>query len=117
MSPRFGRGEPRPDDTLLAATVDVLAGTLGLRDGSTGDHSSRVVELAQRIGEKLGLERRELRDLVGVYENDYYGRCEISLVGGGLQLAFGPARYRAGLEFSGADTDGIAEYARRHQRK
>ena len=63
MSPRFGRGEPRPDDTLLAATVDVLAGTLGLRDGSTGDHSDRVVELAQRIGERLGLERRELRDL------------------------------------------------------
>jgi len=26
-------------------------------------------------------------------------------------------RYRAGLEFSGADTDGIAEYARRHQKK
>ena len=63
MSPRFGRGEPRPDDTLLPATVDVLAGTLGLRDGSTGEHSDRVVELAQRIGEKLGLERRELRDL------------------------------------------------------
>jgi HD-GYP domain-containing protein (c-di-GMP phosphodiesterase class II) len=48
---------------MLAATVDVLAGTLGLRDGSTGEHSDRVVELAQRIGEKLGLERRELRDL------------------------------------------------------
>jgi HD-GYP domain-containing protein (c-di-GMP phosphodiesterase class II) len=63
MSPRFGRGEPRSDDTLLPATVDVLAGALGLRDGSTGDHSDRVVELAQRIGEKLGLERRELRDL------------------------------------------------------
>jgi HD-GYP domain-containing protein (c-di-GMP phosphodiesterase class II) len=63
MSPRFGRGEPRPDDTLLAATVDVLAGTLGLRDGSTGNHSDRVVDLAQRIGERLGLERRELRDL------------------------------------------------------
>jgi HD-GYP domain-containing protein (c-di-GMP phosphodiesterase class II) len=63
MSPRFGRGEPKPDDALLAATVDVLAGTLGLRDGSTGEHSDRVVELAQRIGERLGLERRELRDL------------------------------------------------------
>jgi HD-GYP domain-containing protein (c-di-GMP phosphodiesterase class II) len=63
VSPRFGRGEPKPDETLLAATVDVLAGTLGLRDGSTGEHSDRVVELAQRIGEKLGLERRELRDL------------------------------------------------------
>ena len=26
-------------------------------------------------------------------------------------------RYRAGLEFSGADADGVAEYARRHQKK
>ena len=26
-------------------------------------------------------------------------------------------RYRAGLEFSGADVDGVAEYARRHQKK
>jgi HD-GYP domain-containing protein (c-di-GMP phosphodiesterase class II) len=63
MSPRFGRSGPKPDETLLAATVDVLAGTLGLRDGSTGEHSDRVVELAARIGERLGLERRELRDL------------------------------------------------------
>jgi HD-GYP domain-containing protein (c-di-GMP phosphodiesterase class II) len=63
VSPRFGRGEPKPDEGLLSATVDVLAGTLGLRDGSTGEHSDRVVDLAQRIGERLGLERRELRDL------------------------------------------------------
>ena len=41
----------------------MLAGTLGLRDGHTGEHSDRVVELAQRIGERLGLGRRELRDL------------------------------------------------------
>jgi putative nucleotidyltransferase with HDIG domain len=61
MSPRFGRGGPKPDETLLAATVDVLASTLGLRDGSTGEHSDRVVELACRIGERLGLEKRELR--------------------------------------------------------
>jgi HD-GYP domain-containing protein (c-di-GMP phosphodiesterase class II) len=63
MTPRYGRGEPPPDELLLTAIVDVLAGTLGLRDGSTGDHSDRVVDLAQRIGDKLGLERRELRDL------------------------------------------------------
>jgi HD-GYP domain-containing protein (c-di-GMP phosphodiesterase class II) len=63
MTPRFGRGELTPDDDWLAATVDVLAGTLGLRDGSTGEHSDRVVEVAHRIGEKLGLETRELRDL------------------------------------------------------
>ena len=63
MSPRFGRIAPRQDETLLAATVDVLAGTLGLRDGHTGEHSDRVVGLTHRIGERLGLGRRELRDL------------------------------------------------------
>jgi HD-GYP domain-containing protein (c-di-GMP phosphodiesterase class II) len=64
MSPRFGRtARQTNDETLLAATVDVLAGTLGLRDGHTGEHSDRVVEVAWRIGEKLGLGRRELRDL------------------------------------------------------
>ena len=63
MSPRFGRIAPRNDETLLAATVDVLAGTLGLRDGHTGEHSDRVVGLSHRIGERLGLGRRELRDL------------------------------------------------------
>jgi HD-GYP domain-containing protein (c-di-GMP phosphodiesterase class II) len=63
MTPRFGRTLVKNDETLLAATVDVLAGTLGLRDGNTGEHSDRVVEVAQRIGERLGLDRRELRDL------------------------------------------------------
>jgi HD-GYP domain-containing protein (c-di-GMP phosphodiesterase class II) len=63
MTPRFGRIAPRHDETLLAATVDVLAGTLGLRDGHTGEHSDRVVGLSHRIGERLGLGRRELRDL------------------------------------------------------
>jgi len=63
MTPRFGRIAPRHDETLLAATVDVLAGTLGLRDGHTGEHSDRVVVLSHRIGERLGLGRRELRDL------------------------------------------------------
>jgi HD-GYP domain-containing protein (c-di-GMP phosphodiesterase class II) len=63
MTPRFGRTAVKNDETLLAATVDVLAGTLGLRDGNTGEHSDRVVDVAQRIGERLGLGRRELRDL------------------------------------------------------
>ncbi|MBA3261825.1 MAG: HD-GYP domain-containing protein [Thermoleophilaceae bacterium] len=63
MTPRFGRTVVKNDETLLAATVDVLAGTLGLRDGHTGEHSNRVVEVACRIGERLHLGRRELRDL------------------------------------------------------
>src|SRR5215211_8793432 len=65
MTPRFGRTSvpSKNDERLLAATVDVLAGTLGLRDGHTGEHSDRVVGLAERIGERLGLGERELRDL------------------------------------------------------
>lgn len=65
MTPRFGRTAraPKNDETLLAATVDVLAGTLGLRDGHTGEHSDRVVELARRIGEQIGLDGPDLRDL------------------------------------------------------
>jgi HD-GYP domain-containing protein (c-di-GMP phosphodiesterase class II) len=63
MAHRFDRGTTADADLLLAATVDVLAGTLGLRDGGTGEHSDRVVGLAQRIGERLGLEERELREL------------------------------------------------------
>ena len=63
MTPRFGRTAAPNEETLFAATVNVLAGTLGLRDGHTGEHSDRVVDVAWRIGEKLGLGRRELRDL------------------------------------------------------
>src|SRR5215211_5153901 len=60
---RFNRVRGRRDETLLAATVDALAGTLGLRDGHTGEHSDRVVLLARRIGQELGLAQRDLRDL------------------------------------------------------
>jgi HD-GYP domain-containing protein (c-di-GMP phosphodiesterase class II) len=63
MAHRFDRGVSADADLLLAATVDVLAGTLGLRDGNTGEHSDRVVSLSVRIGERLGLEDREQRDL------------------------------------------------------
>jgi HD-GYP domain-containing protein (c-di-GMP phosphodiesterase class II) len=63
MSPRFGRGRrTQKDEVLLAATVDALAGTLGLRDRGS-EHSERVTELALRVGEQLALEVGELRDL------------------------------------------------------
>ena len=48
---------------LLGATVDVLAGTLGLRDDRTGSHSGRVVELACRMGRGLRLGPVALREL------------------------------------------------------
>jgi HD-GYP domain-containing protein (c-di-GMP phosphodiesterase class II) len=65
MPRRFGRAASAltSDETLLDATVDVLADVLGLRDGTTGDHSDRVADIAERLGERLGLDPRELRDL------------------------------------------------------
>jgi CubicO group peptidase (beta-lactamase class C family) len=39
-----------------------------------------------------------LQSLVGVYENDYYGRCEILQDGVGVKIQFGPARYSATLK-------------------
>lgn len=38
-----------------------------------------------------------LQSLVGVYENDYYGRAAILLNGDTLQMEFGPAKYPASL--------------------
>ena len=61
---RFGRrSRPAANAALLDATVDALAGTLGLRDGHTAEHCDRVVLLARRIGRQLGLARLEQRDL------------------------------------------------------
>jgi CubicO group peptidase (beta-lactamase class C family) len=39
-----------------------------------------------------------LQSLVGVYENDYYGRCEIVQNGDGLKMKWGPAKYPATLK-------------------
>jgi CubicO group peptidase (beta-lactamase class C family) len=39
-----------------------------------------------------------LQLLVGVYENDYYGRCEIVQDGAGVKIQFGPAKYPAMLK-------------------
>jgi CubicO group peptidase (beta-lactamase class C family) len=39
-----------------------------------------------------------LQSLVGAYENDYYGRCEIVQDGAGVKLQFGPAKYPAMLK-------------------
>jgi putative nucleotidyltransferase with HDIG domain len=51
------------DAPLLVATVEALAGTLGLRDEGTGSHCDHVTELACRIGERLGLSPQTLSDL------------------------------------------------------
>jgi hypothetical protein len=39
-----------------------------------------------------------LQSLVGVYEHDYYGRCEMLLDGDALKVECGPARYPATLK-------------------
>jgi CubicO group peptidase (beta-lactamase class C family) len=39
-----------------------------------------------------------LQSLVGVYENDYYGRCEILQDAAGVKIQFGPAKYPATLK-------------------
>ena len=39
-----------------------------------------------------------LQSLLGVYENDYYGRCEILQDGAGVKIQFGPAKYPATLK-------------------
>jgi len=39
-----------------------------------------------------------LQSLVGVYEDDYYGRCEIVQDGDAVKVQFGPAKYRATLK-------------------
>jgi HD-GYP domain-containing protein (c-di-GMP phosphodiesterase class II) len=48
---------------VLAATVDALSGTLGLRDKPTGEHSGRVEELATGLGRRLRLRKRQLLEL------------------------------------------------------
>src|SRR5882724_7593309 len=39
-----------------------------------------------------------LQSLVGIYESDYYGRCEILPDGNGVKIQFGPAKYPATLK-------------------
>jgi hypothetical protein len=39
-----------------------------------------------------------LQSLVGVYENNYYGRCQILPDGNGVKIQFGPAKYPATLK-------------------
>jgi HD-GYP domain-containing protein (c-di-GMP phosphodiesterase class II) len=52
-----------PSEEVLSATVEVLADTLGLRDGETRSHCTRVVDLACRLGRRLGLSDDSLRAL------------------------------------------------------
>jgi putative nucleotidyltransferase with HDIG domain len=63
MQQIIGAGRRQSGESLLGATVDVLAGTLSMRDDRTGSHSGRVVELACRVARLLRLEPEALREL------------------------------------------------------
>jgi hypothetical protein len=54
------RSTSAPEET---RTVEALAALVDLRDGYTGGHSDRLVALAERLGQQLGLEGPELADL------------------------------------------------------
>jgi HD-GYP domain-containing protein (c-di-GMP phosphodiesterase class II) len=69
--------EPWNGDGLLGPTVEALAGTLGLRDDSTGAHSSRVVTLTCLVGRRLGLDTKSLRDLAYAAELHDIGKVGV----------------------------------------
>jgi HD-GYP domain-containing protein (c-di-GMP phosphodiesterase class II) len=67
----------REAEPVLSATVTALAGTLGLRDGGTGRHSSRVSDIAERVGRRCRLRPSALRDLVYAAEVHDIGKVGI----------------------------------------
>ena len=69
--------ELRNGEVLLAATVGALSGALGLRDGGTAAHSSRVVELSEAIGGRLGLRPPALRNLLFAAELHDIGKVGV----------------------------------------
>ena len=69
--------QPWNGDGLLGPTVQALAGTLGLRDDSTGVHSSRVVTLTCLVGRRLRLDTKSLRDLAYAAELHDIGKVGV----------------------------------------
>ena len=88
-----------------------------LVDGSP----ARLVDLSAIGGQVLSpsVLKPNQRVRVSMVDGKVTLRCQATIIWARFELSRGELgpRYRAGLEFSGADTDGIAEYARRHQRK
>jgi HD-GYP domain-containing protein (c-di-GMP phosphodiesterase class II) len=74
---RRSQAQPRIGDGLLGPTVEALAGTLGLRDDSTGVHSSRVVTLTSLVGRRLRLGTGSLRDLAYAAELHDIGKVGV----------------------------------------
>jgi hypothetical protein len=103
--------------TRRAARVAIHEGVEVLVDGSP----ARLVDLSAVGGQVLSgaALKPNQRVRVSMVDGRVTLRCQAIIIWARFELSRGDLgpRYRAGLEFSGADADGVAEYARRHQKK
>ena len=103
--------------TRRAARVAIQDGIEMLVDGNP----ARLVDLSAVGGQVLSASvlKPNQRVRVSMVDGRVTLRCQATVIWARFELSRGDLgpRYRAGMEFSGADGDGIAEYARRHQRK
>ena len=114
-----GSGEGTLDHrgTRRAARVAIQEGVEILVDGSP----ARLVDLSAVGGQVLSTAvlKPGQRVRVSMVDGRVTLRCQATIIWARFELSRGDLgpRYRAGMEFSGGDSDGIGEYARRHQRK
>jgi hypothetical protein len=103
--------------TRRAARMTIHEGVEILIDGNP----ARLVDLSALGGQVLSATvlKPNQRARVSMVDGKVTLRFQATIVWARFELGRGETgpRYRAGLEFSGADSDGVAEYARRHQRK
>ena len=103
--------------TRRAARMAIHEGVEILVDGNP----ARLVDLSAFGGQVLSATvlKPNQRVRVSMVDGKVTLRFQATIIWARFELGRGEAgpRYRAGLEFSGADSDGVAEYARRHQRK
>lgn len=103
--------------TRRAARHTIQDGVEILVDGSP----ARLIDLSAVGGQVLSAAvlKPNQRVRVSMVDGRVTLRCQATIIWARFELSRGDLgpRYRAGLEFSGADVDGVAEYARRHQRK
>lgn len=103
--------------TRRTARLSIQEGVEVLVDGSP----ARLVDLSANGGQVLSptVVRPNQRVRVSMVDGKVTLRFQATVVWARFELPRGEVgpRYRAGLEFSGADPDAVAEYARRHQKK